>query len=76
MGITIGRAVTIDIALIVAFIGIVCLLLCSPRRDEMLFRWLPQFVRWVIHRWTGWRLKRYSYRDPQQVPRIWYKWEK
>ena len=44
---------TIDTALVVAFVGIVCLLLCSPRCDEMLPRWLPQRLQILLYRLTG-----------------------
>lgn len=67
---------TIDIALIIAFVGIMCLLLCSSRRDEMLWRWMPHWVCWLVYRWTGWRLKRYRYRNSQQMLWTWYEWRR
>ena len=66
-------------ALTVAFVFIVCLLLCSPRRDEMLFRWLPGFVHWLIWRITGWymaRTKIFSYRGAKHPFATRYEWRR
>lgn len=67
---------TIDIALIVGFVLCMCLLLCSPRRDEMLWRWLPMWVRRVIYGLTGCYLVQIRYeRHRRHSTEGWRPWK-